>query len=658
MFALLIAVLLAPVSAARSPTDGKIQHLSSAVVEAPVDFDPARPGALAELAGFAIREVESIDRVRHPLDRPAWYLLRLERTADPAAEGTWLHLSALHQRRTSAFLIADGRVIRTVSAGYGAQPGGREWSDAGLDLALPLGGAGPGRFDVLLGVEAAAPPLFTPQVVGTDTLHRRAVLSWSVCFLYYGGVFFISLVQVVLMLHFRDRVTRDYAIFAAGMCLGALARYGHFDALLGPHLGGFFLGDYLLQIRCLNTVLGLRAMMSFFDLRVQMPRMAAIARATIGAHLLLLVASPLVGPSWTDAFSAPLRMLTLAFAAVVCTVAIRRKLIGAPVATLAWGGVIFTDMLLMAMLQGWLPRIPNAPMLTIVGILWEMVFNTFALVYRFDRVRDLRQRMEIKESESRSFQRLLRVLCHDVSNPLSAIRFTLDALDPRSPFRAAHLELPVAVQRMRQAEATITAIIQNVRAQEALGLYGGSVPTKPVDLVNCIEETIELFDGWFVAKAIRVEREFEAVPRWVEAEPSLLKSTILSNALSNALKFSPHGGVLRITIGQSNPDRIRVRIADRGAGIPPELLRAFPVAGAIASQPGTGGEVGTGFGLRLMRDYLELMGGRLTLRSVSAAEDPQRCGTTVEIELRSARPPEPTVRPSGWPAPSLASGGG
>ena len=49
--------------------------------------------------------------------------------------------------------------------------------------------------------------------------------------------------------------------------------------------------------------------------------------------------------------------------------------------------------------------------------------------------------------------------------------------------------------------------------------------------------------------------------------------------------------------------------------------------------------MGTGFGLRLMRDYIGLMGGRLMLQSVSAADDPLRSRTTVELELRSAAPP-------------------
>ncbi len=615
--------------------------VASYVIDAPTGFSPAAQDLPVQLAGLPRREVDSIDSLRHPLNRPVWYLLRWELPAGASADDLWFRTSHLHQRRTDAYLLAGDRVLRTASMGYGSVERGHNWSLEGLDLALPLAGLPGAGFEVLLRVEASAPPIFTPEVVGTRELRDGAVFSWSVCFVYYGGIFFLSLVQVVLLLHFRDRVTRDYVVFAAGMCLGALARYGHFDLVLGPHLGEFRLGDYLLHIRCLNTILGLRALASFFDLAQHMPRLHRVAWAIILVHALVLVASPLAGADLVNLVSAPMRAGALVFAVVVSVVALRRRLIGAPVATLAWTGVIVTDLWLMAMLENVAPRFSGAPLLTIAGILWEMLFNTFALVYRFDRVRDLRQKVELKDAEARSFQRLLRVLCHDVSNPLSAIRFTLDALDPRSPFRAASLDLTVAVQRMRQAESTITGIIENVRAHEVFGLLGGSVPTRPTDVGRCLDDAVDLVSARFFGKSVRVERGYGSLPLWVFAEPTLLTGTVFSNALSNAFKFSPQDGIIRVEARRDGPDWVQVRITDRGAGVAPDILRAFLQSGTIASRPGTGGEAGTGFGLRLMRDYADLMGGEMILRSVSAAEDPLGSGTTVEFRLRAA--PAPAV---------------
>lgn len=629
-------VLLLPIGVSAAGEQARL--LASFVIEAPAALDPRHLGALEQLARFPTREVDSIDRLRHPLYETCWYLLRWERPAD-ARDDAWFRTSSLHQRHTEAYLMIDGRVVRSASAGYGVRGVGHDWSTEGLDLALSLAGVPAGRFDVLLRVQPTAPPLLLPEVVSTEDLRNAAVASWSISFVYYGGVIFLSLVQVVLLLHFRDHVSRDYALFAAGMCLGALARYGHFDALFSHRLGGFLLGDYLLHIRCLNTILGLRALCSYFDLAVNMPRARKVALGIVWLHVGLLVFASLLGNYWIDLISAPLRIGVLVFAVAVCGHAVRRDLIGARVAALAWVGVIATDLMLMTMLQGWITPFSKAPLLTIAGVLWELLFNTFALVYRFDRVRDLRKKVEIKETEARSFQRLLRVLCHDVSNPLSAIRFTLDAIDPKGPFRTSTLDLGAAVQRMRQAETTIASIIENVRAHEAVGQFGQSLSTRPVDLGRCLDETLEQFAARLAGKAIRVERDEPDGPIWVAAEPNLLKTTVLANALSNALKFSPQGGVVRVTVRRDGPDHVQVRITDRGAGIAPDVLKAFQESGKIASRPGTGGEAGTGFGLRLMRDYVGLMGGRFMLHSVSAADDPLRSGTTVELELRAASAP-------------------
>ena len=159
------------------------------------------------------------------------------------------------------------------------------------------------------------------------------------------------------------------------------------------------------------------------------------------------------------------------------------------------------------------------------------------------------------------------------------IRFTLDAIDPKGPLRTHTLDLSTAVQRMRQAESTIASIIENVRAHEAVGHFGQSLATRSVDLRRCLDEVLEQFAARFAGKWVRVERVDGSDPVWVLAEHGLLKTTVLANALSNALKFSPQGGVVRIMVRRDGPDYVLVRITDRGAGIAPDVLKAFQESG-------------------------------------------------------------------------------
>lgn len=606
------------------------------VVQAPADFSPESPGAWRRWTEFPARPIKSIDAARHPPGNVVWYQLRLRVAQDAQPADLWLRMSALHQRRTDAYLMRDGGVLARTQAGYAVPKSSRDTFGAGFDLALPLAEVAPGKeVDVLVRVEARVAPIFTPEVVASARMRSESFASWSVSLVYYSGVFFLSLVQVVLLVHFRDRVSLDYVLFSLGMCLGALARLGHFDALFSERLGGFLLGDCLLYVRLLNTVLGLRMLLSYFDLARTVPWAHRTAKWLIWSHGGLFVVLPFVTSEWLDAMTAIVRLGVLVFVIAVSVRTIQLRLVGSVVTAVAWAGVIMADAVLTLMLLGSVPRVPVAALLPVVGVLWEMLFNTFGLVYRFERVRDLRRAVEVKEAEARSFQRLVRVLCHDVSNPLSVIRFTIESLDPQSRIGSA-LPLAVGLRRMRQAESSITAIIQNVRALEALGTYTGQVPTRPVDAREAVADTLELFKERIRAKDLRVDAQLGPAPVWVEADLQLLQHTVLANALSNAVKFSPAGGEISVAVEPIAGDQVRIAVIDRGVGIAPAERAAWVATGDVASRPGTSSEPGTGFGLRLMRDYTVLMGGRFALHSCVEAEAPGQSGTTVEIFLRRA----------------------
>ncbi len=615
------------------------------IVRAPADFSPESPRAWARWTEFPSRSIKSIDSARHPMADAVWYQLRLQLAPEARPSDLWLRMSALHQRRTEVYLMREGGVRAVARAGYAVPTRARDPLGAGFDLALPLAEVPAGAtVDVLVRVEARVAPIFTPEIVDLAQLKSGAVVSWSVSLVYYAGVFFLSLVQVVLLVHFRDRVSLDYVLFSFGMCVGAVARLGHFDALFSERLGGFLLGDCLVYVRLVNTVLGLRMLMSYFDLARTVPWAHRAAKALIWCHVGVAGVAPFVNAEWLDATTSVVRLGVLVFAIVVSVRTIQLLLVGAVVTSVAWAGVILADAVLTLMLLGSVPRVPVAALLPVVGVLWEMLFNTFGLVYRFERVRDLRLAVDVKEAEARSFQRLVRVLCHDVSNPLSVIRFTIESLDPSSRI-GGNLSLPVALRRMRQAEGSITAIIQNVRALEALGSYTGAVPTRPVDARTVVADTLEIFNERIQAKGLRVKAQIGADPVWVEADPQLLQHTVLANALSNAVKFSPPGGEISVTVESTVDDHVRLAVIDQGVGLAPAERVAWAATGEVATRPGTGSEPGTGFGLRLMRDYTVLMGGRFALHSRTADEAPGQSGTTVEIILRRAGA-------SGTPAPA------
>jgi len=108
------------------------------------------------------------------------------------------------------------------------------------------------------------------------------------------------------------------------------------------------------------------------------------------------------------------------------------------------------------------------------------------------------------------------------------------------------------------------------------------------------------------------------------ADPSMVDS-ILRNLISNAIKFTPAGGSVTVTLGAED-DRVLVTVADTGIGIPADRMEALGTVDS-GSSAGTLGEKGTGLGLVICKDLAERQGGALSLSSVEGK------GTTAVLRL-------------------------
>jgi len=93
----------------------------------------------------------------------------------------------------------------------------------------------------------------------------------------------------------------------------------------------------------------------------------------------------------------------------------------------------------------------------------------------------------------------------------------------------------------------------------------------------------------------------------VTADADML-TTIIRNLLTNAVKFTPQGGTVRLTVTAFSDGglegHIRVKVEDTGVGMTPEQLENLFRIDSNQSRTGTAGEQGTGLGLTVCRDML------------------------------------------------------
>jgi signal transduction histidine kinase len=87
-------------------------------------------------------------------------------------------------------------------------------------------------------------------------------------------------------------------------------------------------------------------------------------------------------------------------------------------------------------------------------------------------------------------------------------------------------------------------------------------------------------------------------------------STVLRNLLSNALKFTPSGGSVRVA-SEAADGQLTTSVMDTGIGIAPEDMDKLFRIDTHLSRRGTEGEAGNGLGLTLCREFVERNGGRI-----------------------------------------------
>jgi signal transduction histidine kinase len=240
--------------------------------------------------------------------------------------------------------------------------------------------------------------------------------------------------------------------------------------------------------------------------------------------------------------------------------------------------------------------------------------------------KNLEKEVERRTEENR---KLLRMISHDLVVPLQAMRKSLNVIK----CNPSELEMSAAQGTLLKCVDTIQSLLAQVRDAEARAV--GKVPPNPqaVDMNEALASVMMMFGGQFEKKDIRMHVENslkQGEVLWVP--PVVFVSNILSNIISNAIKFSPREGSIFLNIERVD-DRIKITVRDEGIGIPARLRSHLFSADYPTSRLGTAGEQGTGFGLPIVKSYVEAIGGHIEIVSRSLEEDPINHGTTVIVAL-------------------------
>ena len=211
----------------------------------------------------------------------------------------------------------------------------------------------------------------------------------------------------------------------------------------------------------------------------------------------------------------------------------------------------------------------------------------------------------LAEEANRSKSDFLSSMSHELRSPLNAILGFAQLLETESPPPTpSQME---SIGRILQAGWHLLNLINEVLdlAKIESGRY--SLSPEPVSLGEVIVECQAMTEGQAQKRGLELTFPRFAKPCFVHADRTRLKQ-VLINLLSNAIKYNRERGTVTVEYSRPTPGRVRISVSDTGEGLPPDkvdqLFQPFNRLG-----PEGNGEEGTGIGLVVARQLIQLMGG-------------------------------------------------
>ncbi len=222
------------------------------------------------------------------------------------------------------------------------------------------------------------------------------------------------------------------------------------------------------------------------------------------------------------------------------------------------------------------------------------------------------QQKNITLSElNRTKDKFFSIISHDLKNPLSTFRDGLKILksdlDLLSPEDTNEI-----ISTLKNNADTTYELLENLLAWSRI--QTGRFPYTPekFTLNGLIAFNIGLVEALAKKKNITIKHDESDIYQ-AYADQNMI-STVVRNLLSNALKFTPPNGEVRIFINKGL-HQLKISISDTGVGMTPNKINSLFRIDTAGSDLGTEGESGTGLGLILCKEFIEKNGGTIEVKS-------------------------------------------
>jgi two-component system CheB/CheR fusion protein len=248
----------------------------------------------------------------------------------------------------------------------------------------------------------------------------------------------------------------------------------------------------------------------------------------------------------------------------------------------------------------------------------------------------MREARDVAEEANRAKDVFLAMLSHELRTPLSAILNWSQLLRSERLDAAQSLEAADAIERSGRQQA---ALINDLLDASRIVAGKMEVHLRPLDLASVVNAAIRAAQPDAEAKQICLGQSIESPLPPILGDPIRLQQ-VASNLVSNAIKFTPAGGQVDVSL-RSAGSRVEFVVHDSGVGISAEFLARVFDRFEQEQNISAGHRGGLGLGLSIVRNLVDLHGGAIRAESAGSGQ-----GATFTVRLPvAAILPVPAGRP-------------
>lgn len=266
------------------------------------------------------------------------------------------------------------------------------------------------------------------------------------------------------------------------------------------------------------------------------------------------------------------------------------------------------------------PQLEDYKILTALVIflisLIVIISDQLLLAVRNEKFLELTRELDQKNRElTRAIHtkdKFLSLITHDLKGPIGNLSNFLELISERISTLSKE-ELSHSIEVLKNSAGNTYTLLENLLSWSRL--HTGEIKYTPVDgdLCPVIFNTLELFKPIAQRKGVQLLYT-PAGPYFCQFDTNMV-STIIRNLVNNAVKYTKEGGVVSIHC-KNERHRVVVWVKDSGMGIDSKTLaNLFRLDVKHYPMPGTSGEMGTGLGLIMCREFIEMHGGQIWAES-------------------------------------------